>query len=167
MPTKPWEKDEATRHSRAGKGGGVNIAVLITLLVAVAVIAVMVVVPPAQWKNLYHSLPSRWEAVRPQPAVPVGGCTRRVAGGNTWAQRDSAVGLPRPTLDRAGGDRGAAIIEVLSFRNQGGGCGIAAAELLVISLGCSYSQLPARIFASNRGKLYRWTAFSQNVSSGN
>jgi hypothetical protein len=28
------------------------------------VIAVMVVVPPAQWKNLYHSLPSRWEAVR-------------------------------------------------------------------------------------------------------
>lgn len=64
MPTKPWEKDEATRHSRAGKGGGVNIAVLITLLVAVAVIAVMVIVPPAQWKNLYHSLPSRWEAVR-------------------------------------------------------------------------------------------------------
>jgi len=61
--SRPWKKGEAA-ESQAGKGGWVNGAVLIALIVAVAVVAAMVMVPPEQWQSLRRNLPARWEALR-------------------------------------------------------------------------------------------------------
>ena len=65
MPTKSWKKKvEATKRSQAGRGGWVNGAVLVVLIVAVMVVTAKVMVPPGRWENLWRDLPARWEALR-------------------------------------------------------------------------------------------------------
>lgn len=65
MPTRSWKKRVETAERRqAGRGGWVNGAVMIVLVVAVAVTTARVMAPPGWWESLRRNLPARWNALR-------------------------------------------------------------------------------------------------------
>ena len=62
MPEKPWRRSEAEEGN--GGRGWVNAIVLVSLALAVAVVALAVLVPREHWENLWRNLPAQWEALR-------------------------------------------------------------------------------------------------------